>query len=299
MTSLSRLTLGTVQFGLPYGIANRSGQPTYETARDIIACAFEGGVNCLDTAAAYGESEAVIGRALAELGLTDQMQVVTKVPPIPAHLTEVEVDRFVNASVCKSLAALRLEKLFLCLFHREEDAGHIGALEKLQAQGLIERVGVSTYLPTVTAKILSDRRSQAIQTPTNILDQRFIRTGVFDQARQQQVTVFVRSVYLQGVLLIPPDQLDPFFEPVVALHPKLEQWAHAAGISLAELAVRFVLSLNGVTSLVLGVETVEQVQENIRLCGRPPLPPDLLHEILTGIPDLPDRLLMPPFWPKK
>jgi aryl-alcohol dehydrogenase-like predicted oxidoreductase len=113
------------------------------------------------------------------------------------------------------------------------------------------------------------------------------------------VTVFVRSVYLQGLLLMPPDQMDPFFAPVKSLHPKLAQWAGAAGLSLAELAVRFVLSLNGVTSLVLGMETVAQVRDNIRLCGQPPLPPDLLREILKDIPDLPERLLMPGFWPKK
>jgi aryl-alcohol dehydrogenase-like predicted oxidoreductase len=299
MTALSRLTLGTVQFGLPYGIANRSGQPSYETARDIIACAYEGGVNCLDTASAYGESETVIGRALAELGLADRMRVVTKVPPIPGDLTGPAVDRFVDASVRKSLKALRLEKLGLCLFHREEDSGHLDALLKLQTQGLIEQIGISTYRPNITAGILTEGRVQAIQIPTNILDQRFIRAGVLNQARQQGVTVFVRSVYLQGLLLMSPDGLDPFFAPIVELHPKLAQWARAAGISLAELAVRFVLSFDEATSLVLGMETVDQMRENIRLCDRPPLPPDLLREILAGVPDLPEHLLMPPFWPKK
>jgi len=299
MTALSRLTLGTVQFGLPYGIANRSGQPSYETARDIIACAYEGGVNCLDTAAAYGESEAVIGRALAELGLAERMRVVTKVPPIPKELTGPAVDRFVETAVRKSLAALRLKKLFICLFHREEDAGHIGALVKLQGQGLIEQIGVSTYRTPITAGILTEGRAQAIQIPTNILDQRFIRSGVLNQARQQGVTVFVRSVYLQGLLLMSPEGMDPFFAPMVELHPKLAEWAQAAEMSLAELAVRFVLSLDGVSSLVLGMETVDQMRENLRLCSRPPLPPDLVREILNGIPDLPERLLMPPFWPKK
>ncbi|NCC93899.1 MAG: hypothetical protein EOM10_11550, partial [Opitutae bacterium] len=76
---LSRLMLGTVQFGLSYGIANRQGRPSYAVVRDILACAFEGGVNCLDTAAAYGESEELIGRALRELGLADRVIVVTKV----------------------------------------------------------------------------------------------------------------------------------------------------------------------------------------------------------------------------
>src|SRR5690349_2612636 len=83
---LSQLMLGTVQFGMAYGIANKSGQPAYEEARDILAAAYEGGVNCLDTAASYGNSEATIGRALQELGLREQFAVVTKVPPVPPGL---------------------------------------------------------------------------------------------------------------------------------------------------------------------------------------------------------------------
>ena len=78
----SKMQLGTVQFGLDYGIANTSGKPSYETARDIIAVAWEGGINTLDTAAAYGDSEEVIGRVLAELNLQGEMQIISKVPPV-------------------------------------------------------------------------------------------------------------------------------------------------------------------------------------------------------------------------
>lgn len=81
--ALSRLTLGTVQFGLPYGVANRAGHPPYETARDILACAIKGGVTCLDPAAGYGGSESILGRALAQLGATEHITVVTKVAPSP------------------------------------------------------------------------------------------------------------------------------------------------------------------------------------------------------------------------
>jgi aryl-alcohol dehydrogenase-like predicted oxidoreductase len=76
---LSRLMLGTVQFGLSYGIASRSGEPSYETARNILACAYDGGVNCLDTAPGYGISEEILGKAMAELGIADRVVVVSKV----------------------------------------------------------------------------------------------------------------------------------------------------------------------------------------------------------------------------
>ena len=101
---LSQLMLGTVQFGMQYGIANTKGQPSYEDVRAILACAYEGGVNCLDTAAAYDQSEDIIGRALEELGLADRMIVVTKVPTIPADCgSRSAVERFVKDAATRSL----------------------------------------------------------------------------------------------------------------------------------------------------------------------------------------------------
>ncbi len=83
---LSRLMLGTVQFGMPYGVANRTGQPDAARVREILTVAADGGVNCLDTAALYGSSEETLGRALAELGLAGKMTVVTKTVALPAEI---------------------------------------------------------------------------------------------------------------------------------------------------------------------------------------------------------------------
>jgi aryl-alcohol dehydrogenase-like predicted oxidoreductase len=115
---LSRLMLGTVQFGLDSGGANRAGQPAYNTAREILACAIEHGINCFDTAAAYGGSEAVLGRALRELGVRDRVTVVTKVPPLPAGLNGLEARAMIETSVRQSMQRLGLDVLPLCLFHR-------------------------------------------------------------------------------------------------------------------------------------------------------------------------------------
>ena len=97
--------LGTVQLGLPYGIANRTGQPSYQEARDILACAYEGGVNCLDTAAIYGTSEEVLGRALAELGIAEEMTIVSKVHHMAQGLDVATAAAIVEESVVQSLKA--------------------------------------------------------------------------------------------------------------------------------------------------------------------------------------------------
>ncbi len=298
MKSLSRLTVGTVQFGLAYGIANRTGKPPYETARDILALALEGGVNSLDTAAAYGDSESILGRALAELDAADRVCITTKIPALPAGLTPAEAERRIAEAIDQSRRNLRRDRLDICLFHREEDAVYLEALAHAQAAGCVDRIGVSTYHPGPTAALLDRGAVQAVQIPTSILDQRFIRSGTLDPTRARGVTVFVRSVFLQGLLFLPAEKLAPFFAPAVAARAQLEPLARSAGLTPAELAVRFVLSLDAVSSLVLGVETVEQIRDNLRLCHLPPLPPDLFQAAQAAVPDLPDTLLMPMFWPK-
>lgn len=296
--NLSRLMLGTVQLGMPYGIANRSGRPSYEQARDIIACAHEGGVNCLDTAVAYGNSEEVIGRALGELGLRDEFTVVTKLPA----LGEVEPDEAalqprMEEQLRGSLARLGLERLPVCLFHREDDFHAADALLTLRERGLVERVGCSVMTPGATEAIIASGKAQALQVPTNLLDHRFTGRGLLEAAAAQGIAVFVRSVYLQGLLLMPEGDIPPELAAVIPVRRRLELLAAEAGMTVAELALRYALTLPGVTSVVVGVETVAQMQANIELCSRGPLEPSLLEAIEAAVPDLGDNILMPNRWP--
>ena len=137
--------LGTVQFGMPYGVANRTGQPTYRDVLAIVAAAVEGGINCFDTAAAYGTSEEVLGRALHELRIADRVVVVTKVRPLRgAELADgVLASRAIEQSVADSRRRLQLDCLPVVLFHREADAAYSEVLDRLQAQGWLRYAGVS------------------------------------------------------------------------------------------------------------------------------------------------------------
>jgi len=148
---LSALMLGTAQFGLPYGVANKKGQPSQREVCEILACAYEGGVNCLDTAAGYGESEQVIGKALVELGIADQMIVVTKVHPLADDLSSVEADAIVEESVVRSLRYLRLESLPICFFHRQQNVRYLDSLLKLKERGLIACIGLDSRRSPRTA----------------------------------------------------------------------------------------------------------------------------------------------------
>jgi aryl-alcohol dehydrogenase-like predicted oxidoreductase len=298
---LSVLTLGTVQFGLPYGIANRTGQPPYAEVLAILEAARDGGVRCLDTAAVYGTSEEVLGRALAELGLRDSMIVATKVTQLADEgIGAREADALVEESVTRSLRNLRLDVLPICLFHLEGNfLRYADSLLRLKDKGLVRYVGSSVGFPAPALEILGSGKAEAIQMPTSILDHRFLRRGVPDLAARQGAALFVRSIYLQGLLLMKEEDIMPELSAVIPVIRALRGIAAEAGIGIAALAVRYMLSLPGVTSLVVGVDTAAQMRENVAVFGAGPLPADLRARVEQAVPDLPESILFPGNWSKK
>jgi aryl-alcohol dehydrogenase-like predicted oxidoreductase len=295
--ALSRFMLGTVQLGMNYGIANRTGQPSYEQARDILACAYQGGVTCFDTAAAYGTSEEILGRALAELGIADKVVVVTKIRRLEdAALSHRAAAEMIEASVASSLRALCLEALPICLFHREQDFRYADGLLRLKEKGLVRHMGASVMTPEAARDIMASDLAEAIQVPANVVDRRFVRQGTLEQAQRGGVGVFVRSVYLQGLLLMPEAEIPPHLRAVIPRRRELEALARAAGMSLAELAVRYVLGLDGLTCALVGVESVEQMRQNLSLFARGPLEPALMQAIAELEPELPEAVVMPTRW---
>ncbi|WP_010584294.1 aldo/keto reductase [Schlesneria paludicola] len=299
---LSRLMLGTVQFGLPYGVANRTGQPDFRHVVDMLSAAIEGGVNCFDTAAAYGTSEDVLGRALDELGAANRVTIVTKVRALtPAELADPQAARIaIEKSVSESRQRLRLDCLPVVLFHREADATYQNVLAELKAKGWLRYYGVSCdNRPGPAARFVADEHFSALQIPANILDPRHPRSGVFQAAGQRDVAIFIRSVYLQGLLVMPDEDIPPALCDVLPARHRLALLAADAGMDLAELALRYMLSFDDVTCVLAGVETVAQVEHNLAMVNRGPLPTDLLSRIAPAIPELPETIVNPGLWPPR
>ena len=296
---LSRFMLGTAQFGMPYGVANRTGQPAYQDVVRIVATAIDGGVNGFDTAAAYGQSEEVLGRVLREIGVADEVCVVTKIRALqPTENGDPTLARAaIEESVMESRRRLQLDCLPIVLFHREADAVHLPVLQNLQSQGYIGRVGVSCdNVPGPAASILADGRVNALQLPGNVLDQRHYRSGIYQRAAERGVAIFVRSVFLQGLLLLPDENIPPGLRDVIPVRRQLAELAQASGMTLQELALRYMLSVSEATCLVVGVETVEQVCDNLRLFDRGPLPSDVYVAATALVPELPEALITPRLW---
>ena len=296
MMNFSKIMLGTVQFGLNYGIANTEGKPSYEKSRDIVAAAYKNGITSFDTAAAYGDSEIVLGRIFAELKLKDKVQVVSKVAPLKEHkLSRYEVEKRINGSVETSLKRLGIEQLAVCLFHREEDFEYIDIMRKLEVQGLITGSGVSLDSAEYCKEVL-DNNIKFLQVPYNILDKRF--DSFWPEAEAAGITIFTRSVYLQGLLLMPEANIIPHLQKVIPIRRELEKLAETSDMDMAELCMRYVLCNSAITSVLTGVDSNEQLKQNVELFNKGPLPGEILNKVKKIVPFLPEELIRPILWPK-
>ncbi len=298
---LSRLMLGTAQLGMAYGVANTAGRPDFRQAVRLIAAAADGGVNCFDTAAAYGDSEVILGRALDELGLAEQAVVVTKVRALhKEELTDPSrAAHAIEQCVAQSRDRLGLDCLPVVLFHREEDAAYMDILDRLKDRGWLRHAGVSCdHQPEGAKRLLQTKGIAAVQVPGNILDIRHQTAGVFRCAADRGTAVFVRSVYLQGLLLMPEQAIPPGLEAVIPVRRKLALLSAEAGISIADLALRYMLAQAGVACVVVGAETADQVCKNIRMAASGPIPNDLVAAVDTAVTaaSLPDLVMTPRLW---
>jgi len=285
-----KLVLGTVQFGLKYGIANTHGQPTQDEVNNIIAAAADGGIRILDTAAGYGESEAVLGRALKATGLDKTMNVVSKVAVFSSDMKEEEARVHIRKSLENSLMNLKVDSLYALLFHREEDARFFNILDELVKEGKIQRAGCSLD----HCEPAGIECARAVQVPGNVLDRRFLKFT--REAYKRGTAIFNRSVYLQGMLLMPVEKIPSYLQELIPYRQKLEALAAEVGIAPAELYMRYLFSIPEIEGVLTGVDTIDQLKSNMALAAKGPLSEDVMNRIFEMIPELPERLIRPHCW---
>ncbi len=273
---ISPMTLGTVQLGMNYGIANDAGKPDEEKSFSILRAALDGGITALDTARVYGDSELVIGRFLKQWQ-GEMPAIITKIPTLQGNSPK-ELERFVTDSVEQSLERLGVSKLEAVMLHGAKDPIIHGkacadAMQALVTHGYTDKVGVSVYTAEDIEGMLPYDIFSVTQVPMSIFDQRLIADGSVEKLQQRGYSVFVRSVFLQGLFFLDPEKMD---DPILSDHaaPKirlLQKIAGELGMSVAQLAIAFMRDCAGVTSLVLGADTPEQVKSNAAYFDAPAL----------------------------
>ncbi len=296
---ISRICLGAAQLGMAYGVNNITGKPSLEESRTIVRTAVDKGVTAFDTAPAYGDSEQVLGQCLAEL--PGEYTVVSKVQALDWRRGPDAVPVEVRNGVRASLANLKAPKLGVCLFHRFEDMYMrerlaLHELASLKEEGLVEKIGASVYTPDEAEACLHLASCEVIQVPFNMADKRLLGVGFFGKARAAGKIVFVRSVYLQGLFFKRP--LPPGLDSFEPFRAKLDGLATAEGLSLAEMALRYVLSVDGVDSVIIGVETAAQLASNLNMAELGRLPERLVAEI-DSVGTAPESAVDPRQWPRE
>jgi aryl-alcohol dehydrogenase-like predicted oxidoreductase len=302
---MAEFVLGSVQLGLAYGAANRTGKPSRESARALVRRAVAGGVHRFDTARAYGDAEERLGEALSG----QPVSIVTKLSPLSELAEDAWAEAAVaaaEASVAQSLAALRTDRLDCLLLHRALHMTAFGGaiwqrLKDFVAAGTIGRLGVSVQSPAELEEALARPEVQHVQMPFNMLDWRW--DGLIDRlTARTDVVVHVRSVFLQGLLACGDPALWPAVDGVdAAAVLRTIGWLvkDLDREDAADLCLAYVRGLDFIDGVVVGLETEAQLDRNLRLWLKPPLTIGERERVDTWLPRVPEQLLNPALWPKK
>ncbi len=294
--TVSRLGLGTVQLGMPYGL-DGAAPPEDQECIALIRRAVDAGIQFIDTAAAYGRSEMLVGKACA--GLPNPPVICTKVT-LPSTQDGPQLIAHIEEQLEQSRRLLALDQLPLVMLHSQQGPfthpALFEALEIFCARGWVCQWGVSTYgtvaplhaleFPTVFA---------ALQVPFNVLD-RQCEQLLFPRAAACGTGIVVRSIFLQGILGERFPQLPSALAPLVEAVQALVQLADQAGLSLAELAFRFAAFHPGLQIALFGTTSQTELSANLQYFEAGPLPADLLTR-LKEITLSETRLLNPSTWP--
>lgn len=255
-----KIALGTAQFGLPYGIANTNGQISEEMGKEILDTARNEGIDIIDTAIAYGESE----KCLGNIGVND-WSIVTKLPEVPAD--QLNVTEWINIQFGCSLDRLNVDHISAFMLHRPNQLLRAKgdeiwiALQDLKAQGRVDKIGYSIYSPTELDLLVEDYFPDIVQAPGNVIDQRLKSSGWLKYLHDHNVEVHIRSVFLQGLLLMKQDEIPEKFNQWEEIFTKWNQWLNDNSLNQLEGCLWPIMSENMYDCLVVGVDSVHHLKQ--------------------------------------
>lgn len=296
---MATLGLGTVQWGMQYGVANASGQPNLDEVGAILGLAQAHGITLLDTAYAYGTAETVLGQqAVASKGF----QVVTKTKPIRASIVTGTEATIVREGLHESLKRLQTEAVYGVLIHHVDALLLPGGerlwqvLQEFKGDSHTQKIGVSVYNPWQVERALERFDIELVQVPFNLYDRRFAETGVLAKLKARGVEVHSRSAFLQGLLLMEPVELPPHFHGIREHHDHLQQLFRAGALTPLQGCIGYCLAELGIDRVLVGCENQAQLAEIIA-AAKVAISDSMLAEMRRyALVD--EAILNPGNWPK-
>ncbi|MFV1976133.1 MAG: aldo/keto reductase [Candidatus Scalindua sp.] len=263
-----KLGLGTAQFGANYGISNEMGQTKPDEVSKILSRACSAGIQVLDTAALYGDSEHVLGKELKN-EYNNQFSIITKTVNLDRDKTIEEASEIVVDAFNSSLKKLNQKTIYGLLVHNAQDLLQAGGeifyskLKNLKEQGLVKKIGVSVYSPEEVSQILKRYQIDLVQGPLNVLDQRMMSSGMLAELSSRKIEFHARSIFLQGLLLMDPITINKYFSDIRGTIKKFQNRAQQHGLTALEAALSFVLGIREVGVAICGVNSLTQLEEII------------------------------------
>ena len=281
---MTKLALGTVQFGMDYGI-NSGIKVEQNEVLKIVNLARKSGITLIDTAQLYGSSEKVLGNVN-----TVDFDIVTKSRAFEQDIINENEANLVINDLDHSLKLLKQKSLYAFLVHHGEDLLKPGGemifnkLQILKEQGLVKKIGFSAYIDNQLIKIIERFDIDIIQLPMNILDNRLINNGLLNKLFSRGIEIHTRSVFLQGLLLMDMDKRPKYFDRWSKLWKFWYEWLTDNKLSPLEASIRYMISKPEISRVLVGVDNKEQLKNIINASdGNVPTIPE---ELKTDDPDL-------------
>lgn len=259
-----KIGLGTVQFGQNYGVSNRQGITPEDEVRQILAFAWGNGITLLDTAALYGASEKVLGRSIPPHA---SFRIVTKTPVFQETTINKKDASRLKDTFRSSLDKLRQPKLYGLLVHHADDLLKDGGqylwegMQDLKEMGLVQKVGASLYSPLELNCLLERYSPDIVQVSINVFDQRMIQLGLLQHLNGLGVEIHSRSVFLQGLLLMSPEELPVHFNSIRNVVLQYREDLQEHDIDPLEAALTFVYNQPEIDYVIVGINKQAHLKE--------------------------------------
>ncbi len=299
----NKLTLGTVQFGLDYGINNLSGKPKREKSLEMLDFAYKKGIRVFDTANAYGDAEEILGEFMESRNLNKKIKIISKLQPniIADSKSKKTPYDIIFENLTESLNRLKRNYVDGYLFHTPayiKNEELVNSLCKLKEQGLVKNIGVSIYEEEDAIYAAELKEIDYIQVPYSILDQRLDRTSFFQLAKKNGKTVFARSAFLQGLFFMPEERIPPHLQNAKDYFRKLDKIILKYNLSRQQIALLFSLKNSNIDYVVFGVDNIEQLKEDIDIAEQNIDCEQCINDLKNEFINIEKNIIFPSLWKK-
>ncbi len=284
----SKIILGTVQFGMNYGISNKIGKPSSKEVGEILNFAYDNGISTVDSADGYGDALEILGNY--NHNNTRKYNLNTKFKACELEL---------NTQLDISLQKMNADSINVYYYHSFEDyicyPAYKEQLSLLKDRGKIKRIGLSVYENIQFKKACEDESIDVIQVPYNLLDNQSQKGALINLAKNNGKQIQVRSVFLQGLFFLPISKIPAKLKSLIPYLKKVHEISKVANISIGQLALNYTLQQEGVDHVIIGVESLDQLKSNI-FHSKQRIPVDIIQAIDRINVQHPE-MLYPKNWP--